>query len=78
MDEIQSKNREIEKLERLVSESAQTNDKLRAQEGETVSALLKYAKYLSCLLLGLEQVGLMRLFFVRLTEQPYTIEDPLL
>lgn len=37
IDEIQSKNREIEKLEKMVRESAQINEKLRTKEDETVS-----------------------------------------
>ncbi|XP_058794891.1 janus kinase and microtubule-interacting protein 2-like [Phymastichus coffea] len=39
IDEIQSKNREIEKLERLLSEHTQINEKLRAKEDETMRKL---------------------------------------
>ncbi|XP_032456063.1 janus kinase and microtubule-interacting protein 3 isoform X3 [Nasonia vitripennis] len=39
IDEIQSKNREIEKLEKLVNECAQMNQKLRTKEDETMRKL---------------------------------------
>lgn len=38
IDEIQSKNREVEKLEKLVNECIQINQKLREKDDKTVSS----------------------------------------
>lgn len=45
MDEIRSKNREIEKLEKLVTESSQMHKKLQSKEDDLVSEKLELYVY---------------------------------